>query len=372
MKKKPIYILLLFTLPTAVVIVAVFVLMNWYTPTRVQVDLTVDRAIFTVGGINSTSILNSVRLQSLTVEKFTRIDFNPERLEVADPAQYILTEDRYPESAWTSLPVTSQVVITGNDEALQPAVTLESVQPGRHTWGILDRVWARPGSEVTVEVRDAQAIHLTVTVDRQESFAALSIREPFQLITDFSRVSGITGVPDQAASRTYRAQLPDSSPSIEITGQPHSLILVLTILPEKTTDFFPKAGIPVTALDFTRQGEMGNRVTTLMEGGQITYPEYPAIAKASFTASDFIGLDRLEKFRIEEIALDPEHKGMRFRLSGVAGHIRTGSRAFSRDHRLTRFDTLRQNVKLTALFGIVVWVFPTMVGGYRLYKEFKG
>jgi len=125
----------------------------------------------------------------------------------------------------------------------------------------------------------------------------------------------------------------------------------------------------VISLDFTRQDESGNPVTALVEDGVITYPDYPGSERLVVKASDFIRLDRLEKFRIEEIALDPEQKGIRLRLHGIAGHIRTGSAGFAEDHRLTGLDTLWKNPGLMVLLCIMVWLLPTVAGGYKLYKE---
>lgn len=356
------------------VVVVILILMNWYIPTRIQIDLTVNRACFTVGGTDSIPILNSVSFQSITVEKFSSIKLEPDKLEVADPDQYILSEDRYPKSAWKSLKVTPPMIITGYDKSLQPKVTFESARYGFNITGALDRVWASPHAEITIETRIGQTSNITIKVDNKESTTVLSIREPFQLMTDYGQILGITEIPFQVDSLTYRAQLHKYNPFIEITSQPRSLVLNLTIPSEKIVNLFSEGGIPVSSLSFIRQDETGNPVTTLVKEkkGEITFPDYPKIDKMSFRAPDFVGLDRLEKFRIEEIVMDPEHKGIRFLLNGIAGHVKTGSPEFQKDHRLTHFDTLWQNPRLMVLFSIIIWVFPTTVGGYRLYKEFKG
>jgi hypothetical protein len=372
MKKKPVFALLYLAVPTAVVVMAVLVLMYWRVPTRVQLDLTVNRAVFIVDGIDSTPIVDSVGFQSLTVGKFVRMTFSPEKLEIADPAQYKPTEDRYQESAWKPLRVMRPVAITGEDETLQPAITVEGSKRGLKEVGTLDRVWAQPGAEVMVEVSGAKAQVLTIKVDRREAFATLSLREPFQLITEYCRLGGVTRLPYRADSLTYRAQLPQHSPIIEIMGQPRSLVLIAAISPGGTSKLFFQGGIPVTALDFTRQSSRGDRDTTLVKDGEITYPDYPKIAKASFKASEFVGLDGLQKFHITEVALDPSHQGIRFHLNGIVAHVSSGSRAFSKDHRLTRFDILWENPRWVVLSSIVLWVFPTTVGGYRLYKEVRG
>lgn len=370
MKKGTLKALLFIPLPTLVFVILAFILVKWRISTLVQVDLTVDRAVFTIGAKDSTPIVNSIGFKSLTVEKFDSIKLSPEKLEVADPVQYDPKEDHYPESAWTSLIVTPPVIITGEDPAFQPAVTLEGVSPEQNTSGTLDQIWAGSGSEVTLEVISTQKTEILIKVDHQNSSVIVSIREPFELITNYARVKGITTSPYHSNSLTYRAQLPKHAPEVEITSLPHSLVLILTITPEKTSDLF-KGGILVSALDFTRQNRIGAPETTLVKDGEITYPNYPKIDEVSIKPTDFLGLDRLEKFRIEEIGLDPQHNGIRLRLKGIAGYIKIGSPEFQKDYRLTVFDTLWQNPILKALFSIVILVLPTTMAAYNLYLQSK-
>jgi hypothetical protein len=147
-------------------------------------------------------------------------------------------------------------------------------------------------------------------------------------------------------------------------------VLISTISPEKTSDPF-KGSILVSALDFTRQNQKGAPETTLIKDGEITYPNYPKIDKVSIKATDFLGLDWLEKFRIEQMGLDPKRNGIRIRMNGMAGYIKTGSPEFQKDRRLTLFDTLWQNPKLTVLFSIVIWFLPTTMLAYNFYMQYK-
>ena len=363
--------LTLLILPSFMVLLAVFLLPLWRIPTRIHADLTVNRAVFTVGGTDEMPVLNSVAYQSLTVEQFERIEFSPEKLEVADPMQYIATDDRYPETAWKPLTFSPPLIITGEDETLQPAVTLEKAISGLGAAGTLDRVRAGPSSDVSLEVMGSRSAVLTFKVEGQTSFAVLSLDQPFQLMANYVGINGIRELLPEADLLTFRAQLSSHSPHVEITGQPRSLLFTLTIVPEEETTLFYEGSIPVISLDFTRQNESGNPVTALVKNGEITYPDYPGIDKVVVKALDFIGLDRLEKFRIEQIALDPQQKGIRLRLHGIAGHIRTGSQGFPVDLRLTGLDTLWKNPSVMVLLGIMVWLFPTLAGGYMLYKEEK-
>jgi hypothetical protein len=147
---------------------------------------------------------------------------------------------------------------------------------------------------------------------------------------------------------------------------------MLTIPPGHTIEPFFRGGIPVTAADFSRQNPRGEPEPTLVRDGKLSYPDYPKVEEVSFKATDFIGLKRLEKFRIEAMDLDSEHEGIRLRLHGIARYVRTGSRNFSNDHRLTRLNTLWQDRRLEVLLPITVTVFSTTLGGYRLYKEISG
>jgi hypothetical protein len=371
MRIKSAYTLLLLTLPTLIVVVVVLVLMYWHIPTRIHIDLTVNRVVFTVGGTDPKPILNPGSFQSITVERFASIKLSPKKLEIADPVKYILRENRYPESSWSSLAVTPPVVITGEDETLQPKVTFESSKTGLNINGKMDIVLAKPGSEVTLEVRGTRASNLTIKVDGQESSSVLSFREPFRVITEYGKVSGIMRLPYQSNSLTYRVQLPNHSPFVEINGQLHSFVLALTIPSEKIINLFSAGEIPIVAISFISQDEMGNPVTTLVKGkeSKITYPKYPKIGKIMIKTPDLIELGQLNRFNIKEIALDPEHKGIRLRLDGIARQLRTGSREFPEDHRLTFFNALWQNPGLMILFSIIVWVLLTTVGGYRFFKE---
>jgi hypothetical protein len=370
-RSKTTFTLSLLTLPAVVAVAVGLILVFWRIPTRVQVELTVDRASFTLGGTEATPILNSVGFQFLSVARFAGIEFSPERFEVADPTRYSPTEGHYPESAWTSLAVTPPVRITGEDETLQPTVHFEGTMPAPQSAGVLDRVWARPGTEITMEAKVAKATALSIKIERQKSTGLVSFHEAFQLTANHGRVSGIGELPYRENALTYRVQLPNHRRN-EITSQPDSLVLMLTMPPGHTIKPFFSGGIPVTAADFTRQNPMGEPEPTLVKDGKLSYPDYPKAEEVSFKATDFIGLKRLERFRIEAMDLDPEHQGIRLRLRGIARYVRTGSGDFSNDHRLTRWNTLWQDRRLEVLFGITVAVFSATLGGYRLYKEIKG
>jgi hypothetical protein len=364
--RQPIVLLIL---PTAFVAGVTLMLQHWRLPTRVGVKATVNRADFRVGGADWVPILNTVSFQSLTVERFQRISFGPAKLEEADPASYLLLEDRFPESAWKSVLAPSPCVITPGNEMLMPAVTLESTAPDTNR-GTLDRLQAAAGSGVTLEV-SGTGRGLTVKLQGKESSAAVLFASSYKLTATHAGISGIDSPMPQADSVTYRATPSEDRPEIEVAGQPSALAFILTVPKEKATSLFSRGSIPVTTLDFTRQEENGSRVSALVGAGEISYPDFPGIQNVMVEPPAVIGLDQLKRFSIEEIALDPANHGMRFRLDGVAGDIRTGSATFREDRRLTALTMLWQKPSWLFFLAIVVWIIPTIVAAYRLYRDLR-
>jgi hypothetical protein len=80
-----------------------------------------------------------------------------------------------------------------------------------------------------MEAKVAKATALTIKIDRQKSRTMASFHDPFQLTANHSRVSGIGELPYRANALTYRVQLPNHQSDVEITGQPNSLALMLTM-----------------------------------------------------------------------------------------------------------------------------------------------
>jgi hypothetical protein len=357
-------------LPTVVIVAGALVLMSLHASTRVMLDVSVSRFTFTVGGSEAIPLITALPVQAVTFERYARATFNPEQLEMANPARPGPTDQERTDAAWTPLAFTPPVLIAGEDEALQPALTFDGAATATTPDAVLGPLWIKPGSEVTIEVRSLRSGDPTIRVTGQPSSTRLSFEGPFQIVANYAKVDGIAGIPS-ATRVTYRAKLRPESRFVEITGQPGAFVVAPTLPSEGGMDVYPK-GIPVTALGFTRQGTRGAPETALTGPGEISYPDYPALPKLALQASDFVSMRGLSGFRIDEIANASNASGLRLRLSGVARELTSGSPAFPTDHRLTWFDILWQSSRLLALFAIGVWVLSTTIGGYRLSLVIRG
>jgi hypothetical protein len=375
-QKRRKVVLGLLALPTFVVAVAAVVLMWWRVPTHIRLDLTVDRVEFTVrqGGPSFIQILKTVPFESLTFEHFASVALEPKSVAVADPTQYDLDRGGFPESAWRSVAMTGGTVrFASRDQSRLPSLTLESTTPGQSAGaGTLDTVRVNQGTIVTLELTGKKNPAMTIRVEGKETRALVSLHGPVFLTADHVKPHGLGTIPfANSDSLTYRLQPRLDSPTVNIEGQPDSLLLNVKPTSTASASLLPEEPLPISSVSFLRQGERGDRVSTVTGKGEISYPDFERIPKRDFSAPDVVGLDRLDRFSIIAMELDPQRAVVKLQLEGTAGHVMTKRGDFLADHRLTLFEKFRYNQALAALFIVVTWAALTSFGTYRFYKKFR-
>jgi hypothetical protein len=382
---KHIHLLLLLGLPTVLAAVVWIVLNLWTIPVQVEVKLTTERLEFVVESTPSQGkpVLGPLDVRSVSIEKFTAMTFEPETLEVADPSQYQVETDDFPQTAWRELSVTGlkKVTLAAKDSTRHPRVTVEGLNRNEQTTFHLDAMAVAPGAQVTLETRGEKRGEknegLTVKVAGQESMS-LSLHRPFNLIADHTELRGIADHPfHQNDELTYRVPLPDKATepdrafSIEVTAASDGPILSPTFASSQSaTSIF--SHIPVTTLDFTKQKSSGERVSALTGEGTMTFPGYESLlGSIAIKKDEAIGLEQLDQFTITEISLAANANGMHLVGNGMAKEIRTKNGQIPISRRVTKFDELWHNSRLQVFLSIMAAVFTTTLGAYRLWKEFK-
>ena len=129
---------------TALAIAFLSGLANSRVPTRVMLDLVVDRLAFTIGPGEERIGTENIELQALTIERFERARLSTVNLEVADPRRYDFETDGYPTAAWRPMPASASRDLQSGEPSLQPAITFESRDTGGKL-GSLDNIYAQPG-----------------------------------------------------------------------------------------------------------------------------------------------------------------------------------------------------------------------------------
>jgi hypothetical protein len=371
--RNQIHSLWFITIPAFVTAVAAIALMRWAIPVLVQVQLTTQRVEFVVDAAQPQGkpILNTLGVRSLGIEHFSSVVFEPETIRVADPSRYLVEGDAFPPSAWKQVSVTTpRVSFEPNDIARHPRIGVDMNNDSHGTAMRLDPIGVAAGVRVVVETRGEKNERLSITVAGQQR-VNLSVRGPFALIADHTRITGVSGPTyEDDAEVTYRIRLRESAPWIEIVGRSDGLVILPVLSIERPT--IPvSTDIAVATLEFMRQDPSGERVSALTGQGLITFPEYPHLGRMTIGESDGVGLERLDRFSIKELTVSPDSDGISLVGEGMVGQIRTRTGQIPIERHLTAFDALKHNSQLMALFAIIVWVVPTAIGAHKLFKDLK-
>jgi TIR domain len=358
---------LLLAVPTAAVVVAIWVLHSWRLPTHIQAEVTTGRVEFTVGPTpSSIELLKAVPLQYVAFEKFSSIRFEPVTVERAVPR---LPATNASHSAWSRLRLTSRTIrLLPSDPRSFPRITFE--RPDARSAGTLDALRASSGTRVMLEVGDDPSA-LGVRLQGEASRAHIAPSQPVQFVAEHLASDEMLPRPDQRAQVfAYRAWLPERSPLVAVEGS-DELMIVLSVLQGAATDIFAEGEVPVTEIRFQRFDENGKIVSTLIGEGELRYPAYPQIERRVFRAPSFLGLGELERFSLREIKLDPRQRGVVLRMEGVVGHAMTSAGGFDQDYRLTMLEVLRHSSTFMLTLAAVLWMVPTTIGACRLYRELR-
>jgi hypothetical protein len=349
-------------------------LMLWPIPPRVQVELTTERMELEIGPTEQgKTTLSGFDMQSIAIEKFADLSFEPTAIEVADPAQYQVDTDDFPPSAWRRLKSNgSKVTLDVRDQTRHPRVTVEGIAAAGQNIIHFDPMAVAQGTRVTLETRKilgGKKEGFTIQVTGQDTIT-LSIHKPFKLIADQVELHDIASLFGKHDELTYRVTLPEQTSWIAITALPRGLILSPTFASGQTAQSF-FSGIPVVAMDFTKQNSSGERVSALTGEGTISFPDYPHLGSVPLKEGEAIGLEQLDKFTIERVTLQPGGGGMNVVGYGLVKQVRTKRGEIPVQHNLTALDALWHNARLAVFVTIIATVFTTSLGAYRLWKEFK-
>jgi|CXWL01.1.fsa_nt_gi hypothetical protein len=360
--------------PAVLAAVVVIGLMLWSIPARVQVELTTERVEFEVAASEQGKItLGGFDVQSVAIEKFSALSFEPDTFEVADPSQYRVKTDDFPSSAWRRLNVDgSRVKVGAKDQTRHPRVTVEGLMAGESDTIHIDPIAIAAGAHVTLETREVRGGKkegFTLHVEGQKT-VTLSMHNPFKLIADQAELRDIPSPFGQQDELTYRVTLPEQASWIEAAALPEGLLLSPTVASNQSGGSLV-SGLHVATMDFTKQNASGERVSALLGQGTISSKEYPKLISVSLNEGEAIGLERLGKFTIERIILQPDGGGMKVVGYGLVKQVRTKRGEIPIQHSLTALDALWHNARLAVFVAIVSAVFTTSLGAYRLWKEFK-
>jgi hypothetical protein len=352
-----------FAAPAIVVAALLVGAMLWRVPTRVQLDLVVDRVKFTVAGNGKTPVLDTLGFSRLTVEKFRSVTFHPLDWAVADPARSD-QEGRPREDAWNALAVSDKVSFSGTDRSLRPSFTLQSLDAA-HSVGKLDLLMVGSGTSLTM-TRLSSARDFSLDIDGQDLAPVAVLSGDFEVEAHHAKAQPRPAFADDAL--LYRGRLRQHSPEVEITGQQGNLFLKLQPGTDATLDLLPKGGTEIQSIDLVAPNVDARWRSTIVAPGQLSYPDSPHAENVAIQPSDFVGLGEFGRFFVTGLRFDPKREGLSLSLYGSANKIVVKTGPFAEDRRLTVLEKLRLDSTFVFAAGILLGAISlllTLVNGYR-------
>ena len=348
--------LLFILLPTLVAGGASLALMSWRLPTRLQLDLVVERMSFTLAGDQAVDFpAQPLDFRMLSIENYERIRFTPER--------WALGPNEDPGDARPTSP--GEIVLSGAAGAT-PALTITRTGDQGGGAGRLEPLVLKPGSGVTLEAGNSGGPSLTVQVDGDD----LSTHVLPRGMLDLS-ATGTSIVGDESRTRNalqMRVTLPPYAPYLAVERVLRPFVVSATL--DSAEPISLGTGIRIDKIEFLRQGPSGAPESAVVAPGRITYPDYPDAGAVVLRSTDLVGVGDFEDVVLSRLNLAPERGGLELRLEGMAGKIDTVSAGARQDRRLSLFDRLWHGTRATVLFAVVVWALSVSIGAYRLYREF--
>ncbi len=363
-------------LPTLLLVPLLLLSTYWRRPTRVQIDLATARLALTPGGEERREILGrSVPFSSLVVEDCGTASFTAETLAVADPLQIVPgtaagAVPEIPAAAWRAVAPAGPVQFLCHDPAAK--LTLNHPDPAAPRLGLLDRIWLQPGSQVVLEVSPGREPALGIEIAAPQELISLALDGlDLELVADLVEPAGLA-VPFSGSPLTWRARLPESRRTLDLTSSGQGLILVVTPERGRPADLFRQPlDLPLAAVELLMEDLEGPLASPLRERATLTYPDYPGVPPVTIESDEALGLGGLSQARLRSLAFDTEIGALRARFDGIAKRATSRAGEFDHDHRLTLFHTFRYSWRWGPIAIAAAWLFSTTWAAFEVWKAYR-
>ncbi len=312
----------------------------------IMVHVETARMEFSVAPLDDKRLTDALTFDTLTVENVGKLSLSPDRLLVADPADYDMASDSYPPKAWLDVPVSGRTVQFKTElSGVSPEITIETTGHKEAVDGQLDGIVLTNHTVVTMEVSHDNAVTWSIRRKEGSQRVVLSRIHAVQFIQTGLKVSPEIAIPfPQDQELTYQAIFENKPGMIELFGQDQTLVLVLKENETAAKKPISSSVLPIQSVDFSWQDPgTGERKPPEGFAGTVEYVNPQGMPAVSIGSQAFLTLDHLEHFEITSIYIDPTSQKLGVDLKGKAGYVKTGTAANPQDLRPTLFDTIRFN-----------------------------
>lgn len=350
---------------------------NFFKETIINLGFVISQS-FKILIIVTTILLLPIWLMTMPISTYVQLDLTVNRLSFK-VNEHSLQLEKIPFHA-VNLTDFQQVSFTDSNNAaisikskgseLLPSVLLETANPTTTEFGMLQQLTIETPAKVTLATENskAESENLTIAIEGMKNIPTVYLlhSQAFYLTSEQCDVQGMDSSKIESLSRR--------KPFVTVQGKNDKLTMKFDVSTQEPLLIFRHdAGeetISVRELEFLLEDiENGERVTetTLLAEGTISYPEYPEIEPVTFKESNFLLLDKMDDFNVEQIKFDPKTHELKLRISGLATKpVITHPVSFStlqKDYRLTVVETLGQGSKfIEVTLNLLIYLIPIVIG----------
>jgi len=374
--------------------------MNWKVPTKVEVSLWTSHVDFTIRPTasssnqlpqNQHSLLDPIPVTFIQFEHVSAMTVVADSLEEFVDAQAGDPVTALEEQSWRLLEEShGQVVFQPARPGAVPIMQVEffkkpGEKPGQ---GSLEALTIEGGTDLALSIAGVTGDQLTIDAWGKTMGARVTVPQEFLLdVRNVARQSYPNGKKRVMKDDAYRVRVQRANGRLQIEGEPEERMIqkpsqkvnvsgrrLIMTLGLATTTSIPMFGKEVVALETIRflEGEdrLGKVQAPDIFEGQIVLPQHAEQKQISIGQNDILVLENLEEdFHLQSLQRDPQHGALYVKAVGTVGGIRLGNAIDKQDLRLTAFERLQGDQKLMMLGGLMVVMFTTTLGGWRVWKE---
>ncbi|GJL60678.1 MAG: hypothetical protein NPIRA03_35350 [Nitrospirales bacterium] len=316
---------------------------------RVDPDISVHvettRMAFNVASdLDDTRLTDALAFETLTVENIGKLVSSPDRLLVADPADYDMESDSYPPKAWLDIPVNGRTVqFDVGSSGMASEITIEPTDHQEAGAGQLDGIVLTDETFVTMQVSNENAVTLALRKNEGRQRVVVSRVHAVQFIQIGLQAPPELSIPfRQDQELTYHIIFEKRPGTIELFGQDETLALVMKEKDTTSKKPISRSVLPIQSIDFSWQDPgTGERKPPQGFAGTVDYMSPHGMPSVPIRMNAYLTLDDLDHFDVTSISIDPIRHKLVVDLMGKAGHVKTGTANNPKDLRPTLFDHIR-------------------------------
>lgn len=351
-------------IPTVAVVGVIIGAMHWPATVRIEANIVSTRMSFHTSS-DVQNLLRATRVLSLSLSRFDTVRIPIGSIEVADPRRRNTGDFSWPSNAW-------RPVSFGGELALHPLPGREAriliTSTGASPQPLAMNSLATPDADVTLILPEKDVLALDVLGANGQGSAQLS-QEVEMTIEDCDCSN--TPLHLCAGAVTLRLR-PSTNHTIQYFFSHRQGIYAQVKVAPGALSLIPDRDLSVSRVEFRDLDEYGRPISTIRGEGRVFFMYYPNTPPVTLSSEDFLDLNPHTRFYIRSISEADDHNNLRIRLGGTTGKLECGPRGAVHNKMPTWFDLIWKNSNLVALFAVITWLVPVLVGSRKLYRQWAG